>query len=190
MSPFEVWSLVAAFVGIVVNIVVFAALAWQIRLLARQVNLAQEAVELDHERRRKQATQQAVDLFLSRQAELRRRGIPFDHDMEGVAEILTRAAAGDQGANQLISEYTNLWEMLANSVRYDVLHLDVVDQNFGRRAIVVAELYRPWADMIRSAAENPDLMTDLDWLVDKIRARRGIQKRLDETDRAVAARPQ
>ncbi|HEX6684643.1 MAG TPA: hypothetical protein VF062_17695 [Candidatus Limnocylindrales bacterium] len=173
MSVFETWSLVGVFASIVVNIIVFGALALQVRLLANQVDLAKQATDQDHDRRRRQTTLEACTSFLDRQAELRLRMLPSDYDEAGVAALQAKALNGDGEAKQLLSVYLNGYEALANGARFDVLDLAVLNRGLGRRIMLVVDRYRPIIDHMRAASGNPDLFGDLEWLARKVKQRRG-----------------
>jgi Domain of unknown function (DUF4760) len=173
VDTYERWSLVGTYASIVIGVVAFGVLAWQVRLLAQQIRQAQVSVDLDHDRRRKQATLDAYQMFLNRQAELRQRGLPSDYHSERVKQLIHQALDGDTVAFEVIGEYLNMYEVLATSVRYDVLHLPLIDRGMGRRIVIAAQLYRPFTEHLREMSGNPDVFGDFDWLAAKIRERRG-----------------
>jgi hypothetical protein len=173
MNSYEFWSLVVGFTSVVVNIVVFGVLAWQLRLLAQQITLAKISTERDHDRRRKQATLDFSIAMLARQVEMRDRGVPNDFDSLSVSAFQQKALDGDVATSELLGAYLNLFETLGNGVRFDVLDISVLDRGLGRRIAIVGELYRLYIEDRRAFAKNQALFGDLEWLADKIRSRRG-----------------
>ncbi|MEU3252953.1 hypothetical protein [Streptomyces sp. NPDC006997] len=91
MTSYERWSLVASFGSLLVSVVAFGALAWQLLMLAR-------GTAQDHDRRRKQATMEYLTAIMDRRKALYDEGIPDERDHAAVSALISRALAGDPTA--------------------------------------------------------------------------------------------
>jgi hypothetical protein len=167
VTSFERLSLVAAFTAIAVNVIVFVAFVWQLRYLGKQVRDASTATQLDHDRRRKQATIEFYTDLLTMRAALSDH-VPYDRDAAAVAELLTRAANGDDIATRAILEHLSLYELFAAGVRTDVFDFSVAWRTAGNRIVAIMDNYRPWIDERRVILGQPGLYYELEWLAKEV----------------------
>ncbi len=79
MSSYEKWGLVLTAVGVTLNLLLFIAFAYQLRLIRKQVEQASEITRLDHDRRKKQATLEWASSAFERQWVFN-KGMPAFHD--------------------------------------------------------------------------------------------------------------
>jgi len=141
MDAFENWSLLVAWVTAGTNVVVFGALIWQLRILRSQISQATHTTELDHDRRRKQAT---IEFYATTLAQLRhlRELLPHDRDALRVGVKIEQALDGDEAASKTIAAYLTLHNLIAISVRSDVFDLTIIDQTFGGRLLALEQSYQ------------------------------------------------
>jgi len=164
MNPYERWSLIAQFAGIMVVVIASIAGVWQLRLLAQQIRHTQQATLQDHERRRKQATLEFYASTHDRQAKMIRI-MPNVMDVDAIAALIQPAIQeGDGDAAARISSYLTLYEYLAAGVRADVFDLDVINQAAGAQIVAIAQNYLPYIQHRRELHDIPDAFIELEWL--------------------------
>lgn len=181
MREFEAWSLIIAGGAAVTNIVVFGVLLLQLSYLRRQIRQAQESTELDHGRRRRQATIEFYATTLDRLQRLR-EDLPHDRDSAAVEAVTRRALSGDDEANKKIAAYLTMHNLVAVSVRSDVFDVVVIDHLFGGRLLALVANYGPWIEHTRRQLSYPTMYSDLEWLADQIAARRAETPPLTSAD--------
>ena len=173
---FDGWTLAVAVVASLTNIVIFAALLWQLQLLQRQLRQTHEVTVLDHDRRRKQATIEFYATTLGEQRRMRET-LPHDRNKAALQPFIDRAISGDEDINKAIVAYLSLHNLIAISVRSDVFDIGVIDQAFGGRLLALEENYRRWIDSARKSSGYPTMFADIQWLTDEI-----IRRRSQSTD--------
>jgi hypothetical protein len=95
MTLFEKMTIIAAFAGIFINLILLLAVIRQLRVLGKQVSQATLATSLDHERRRKQATIDFYASTLQKRAELRDI-LPADRDSTAILDLVGQAGSGNE----------------------------------------------------------------------------------------------
>ncbi|MEV4333509.1 DUF4760 domain-containing protein [Streptomyces sp. NPDC049597] len=165
MTSYECWSLVASFGALLVSVVAFGAVLWQLVMLSR-------ATTLDHDRRRKQATVEYLAATMDRRKELRDEGIPDERDPAAVSALIGRMDAGDRTATRLVYSYLTIYNHLGVGARSDAFDLRVIDQAWGGSVIAIWEGYRPWIERQRRARCEPRLYEDLEHLAALMTPRR------------------
>ena len=174
VSLFEGLSLAAAFSGVVVSVIAFGVLIWQVRLLARQLGQARDATDRDHERRQKQATIDFYAVTLDKMAELRNT-LPYDRDLAGIQDMLSRVNGEDDEVGKAVTEYLSLFELLATGVRTGVFDLSVLERAAGSRIRAIASHYRPWIKQRRELFDNPHLYEELEQLAKEVEDQRKLR---------------
>ena len=152
MTQFEQWTLVSAFAGLLVNVILLLAAVWQLRALGKQVGHASTATNQDHERRRKQATIDFYASTLQKRSEFRTI-LPYDRDSASILNLLEQANSENNQLGKAITEYLNLFELLATGVRTDVFDFSVIERAAGGRIVAIARNYRPWIEQRRSLSK-------------------------------------
>lgn len=161
-------------VGILVNLIVFGGLAWQIRLVAIQVRQAREAAKHDHDRRRKQATLEFFSSSLQVERELMVDMPPVrlpDRIGPYVVEAIAEVESGDLSRGRKIDGMLGLYERLAVAVRTDIIDHEVLYRMMGTRMIAVYRNLLPWIIWIRDFYGEPDLYVELQWLASEYERR-------------------
>ncbi|MPY63273.1 DUF4760 domain-containing protein [Streptomyces spongiae] len=167
MTSYERWSLLASFGSLLVSVVAFGALAWQLLLLSR--NTGQ-----DHERRRKQATMEYLTANMDRRKALFDEGIPDERDHEATAALINRSLSGDDQATKLITSYLTTFNFLAVGAQSDAFDREVIDEAWGGLIIAVWNGYRPWAEAQRKEHGEPRVWDNLEWLAGQMEPRRSV----------------
>jgi hypothetical protein len=165
VSSYEWWSLVASFGSLLVSVVAFGAVAWQLILLSR-------STKQDHDRRRKQATMEYLTANMDRRKELFDEGIPNERDPAAIASLVGRALAGDDAATKLITTYLTTFNFLAVGAQSDAFDSTVIDEAWGGLIIAVWENYRPWIEAQRARYGEPRVWDNLEWLAGHMEPRR------------------
>jgi hypothetical protein len=174
MTQFERLTVIAGFVGIFINVILLGAFVWQLRVLGKQVDQASTATNRDHERRRKQATIDFYASTLQKRAELRTT-LPYDRDSAGILVLIEQASVDDK-LGKMITEYLNLFELLAAGVNTDVFDFSVVERVAGGRIMAIARNYSPWIEWRRKLLENPRLYLELELLAEWVEKHRASGK--------------
>ncbi|MEU6538956.1 DUF4760 domain-containing protein [Streptomyces sp. NPDC047000] len=165
MTSYESWSLVASFGSLLVSVVAFAAVAWQLILLSR-------STEQDHDRRRKQATMEYLTANMDRRKLLFDEGIPHERDEAGIAALISRSLSGDDDTTKLITAYLTTFNFLAVGAQTDAFDRDVIDEAWGGIVLAVWNNYRPWAEAQRERHGEPRVWENLEWLAHRMTPRR------------------
>ncbi|MBC7272417.1 MAG: DUF4760 domain-containing protein [Streptomyces sp.] len=165
MTSYERWSLVASFGSLLISVVAFGALAWQLLMLAR-------GTAQDHDRRRKQATMEYLTAIMDRRKALYNEGIPDERDHPAVSALISRALTGDPTAVRLITSYLTAFNYLGVGTRSDAFDREIVDQAWGGLIIAVRDNYAPWIEAQRESRGEPRLYEDLRWLAAEMTPRR------------------
>ncbi|SEQ87475.1 DUF4760 domain-containing protein [Streptomyces radiopugnans] len=182
MTPYERWSLAASFGTLLVSVLAFGGLAWQLLMLSR-------TTRLDHDRRRKQATMEYLTATMDRRRQLREEGIPDERDQRAVSRLIARATAGDEAAAGLIAAYLTTYNSLGVGARSDAFDLQVIDQAWGGSIIATWEGYLPWIEGRRQVRGEPRLYEDLEWLAVHMTPRRIAVPRRAEGDPPLRGEP-
>lgn len=165
MTLYERWALICSLASLVVSIVAFGALAWQLVMLA-------QATKLDHVRRRKQATVEYMSVTMDKLAQFGGFGVPDARDQAAIASLVERAVAGDGEAIRMITGYLTIFNYLGVAAHSDAFDLEIINQARGGTVIAVAENYRPWITFQREKTHEPRLYEDLEWLASRMTPRR------------------
>ncbi|MFF4020190.1 DUF4760 domain-containing protein [Streptomyces sp. NPDC001843] len=164
MTSFEAWSLVASFGSLLVSVVAFVAVAWQLVLLSR-------STKQDHDRRRKQATMEYLTANMDRRKVLFSEGIPTERDEAAIAASIDRALSGDGHTTKLITAYLTTFNFLAVGAQTDAFDRDVIDEAWGGIIISVWNHYRPWVEAQRKRHGEPRVWENLEWLAKRMTPR-------------------
>ncbi|MFF0017714.1 DUF4760 domain-containing protein [Streptomyces sp. NPDC005374] len=167
MTSYEQWSLVVSFGSLVVSVVAFAALAWQLLMLSRSTGQ-------DHDRRRKQATMEYLTANMERRKALFDEGIPHERDHEAIAALVSLSLADDERATKLITAYLTAFNFLAVGAQTDAFDREVIDEAWGGIVISVWNNYRPWIEEQRRRHGEPRVWENLEWLAGEMTPRRPI----------------
>ena len=162
MTVFERWSLIGVYAAIVVNIIAFLVVVWQLRLLAHQNRQGQQANTQDHDRRRKQATLEFFAAIHDKQIEFRKT-MPNVWASVEIAALIENALNGDIAAEKNIIGYLNMYEHLAAGARTDIFDLDVINQLAGGWLILLERNYRPYIMHLRKIRGEFDVYGELEW---------------------------
>lgn len=169
MSTFERWSLRLAMTGVIINAALFIGLWVQIRLLAKQVALAAEATQLDHERRRKTETFGFANAILEQQwafASL----VPDTREKGAVERFLAGPGTKDGSPEVIATRYLDIYENLAAAVNVGVLDLDLVDRLEGGRIVHTWDAFEGWVCDRRERFKQDSLFVELQLLAERLRA--------------------
>jgi hypothetical protein len=166
MTNFERLSLLATFLGILVNVVLFSVLVQQLRVLGHQVNDASRGTRMDHERRRKQATVEFYTSMITNRPAVT-SVLPYDRDAAAIAEFIERAKV-DSDLTTAIREHLSLHELLATGIRTDVFDFTVIWLAAGNRIIDIVENYGPWIEERRRILGQPALYLELEMLAKRM----------------------
>lgn len=164
VTSYERWSLAASFGTLLVSVVAFGALAWQLLMLAR-------STAQDHDRRRKQATMEYLTAIIDRRKQLYEEGIPDERNRAAVSALISRSLTGDASATKLITSYLTAFNYLGVGARTDAFDRAVIDQAWGGLIIAVRANYGPWLEAQRQNHSEPRLYEDLQWLADAMTPR-------------------
>lgn len=167
MTSYERWSLVASFGSLVVSVVAFAALAWQLLMLSRSTGQ-------DHDRRRKQATMEYLTANMERRKALFDEGIPHERDHEAITALISLSLSGNDQATKLITAYLTAFNFLAVGAQTDAFDREVIDEAWGGIVISVWTNYRPWIEEQRRRHGEPRVWENLEWLAGRMTPRRSI----------------
>lgn len=165
MTSYERLSLIASFGSLLVSVVAFGALAWQLLMLSR-------GTALDHDRRRKQATMDYLTNTMDRRSNLRDEGIPDERDETAISELIGLSLAGDRASTNLITAYLTTYNHLGVGAQSDAFDLGVVDQAWGGLITALWDNYKPWIETRRQERGEPRLYEDLEWLAGRVTPRR------------------
>ncbi|WP_328554630.1 MULTISPECIES: DUF4760 domain-containing protein [unclassified Streptomyces] len=165
MTSYEWWSLIASFGSLLVSVVAFGALAWQLLMLARGTGQ-------DHDRRRKQATMEYLTANMERRKVLFDEGIPNERDHEAISALISLSLAGDEPTTKLITAYLTTFNFLAVGAQSDAFDRKVIDEAWGGLIIAVWNNYRPWMETQRKVHGEPRVWENLEWLAGQMTPRR------------------
>jgi len=176
LTTFDVLSLVAAFSGVVLNLILFPIFVLQLRELSNQVIQARQTTERDHLRRQSQATIEFYRDTIEKRLALRAH-LPDERDEVGVKEAIRAASAHPDGPEEYaVKEYLSFLELLATGVNTQVMQVEIMDRIAGSRIAAAARNYRPWIDARRARLHDPRMYEELIRLgktIDKMRRRTG-----------------
>jgi hypothetical protein len=161
---------IVATVGVAVNVVLFVVFALQLVALRRQVQQSKDATNLDHARRRAQATIEFYQSTLEKRKALR-AVLPYDGDAAAVAELIERALH-ESGERESVTEYLGLFELLAMGTNTGVFDIAVLERMAGTRVRALTQNYMPWISARRAQLEHPKLYSELVALSLHLEARR------------------
>ncbi|WP_433919092.1 DUF4760 domain-containing protein [Streptomyces canus] len=167
MTSYERWSLIASFSSLLVSVIAFGALAWQLLMLAR-------GTSQDHDRRRKQATMEYLTANMERRKVLFDEGIPNERDHEAISALISLSLAGDEPTTKLITAYLTMFNFLAVGAQSDAFDPEVIDEAWGGLIIAVWNNYRPWAETQRQVHGEPRVWENLEWLAGQMTPRRTV----------------
>lgn len=160
MTTFERWSLVIAAAGVAVNMVLFIVFALQLIELRHQVKQSKDATQLDHARRRAQATIAFYQSTLEKRESL--RGVlPYDGDAAAIAAVTSRVMLEGGELQSIITGYIGLFELLAMGINVGVFDIDVLERMAGTRVRALATNYGPWINARREELGHPRLYSEL-----------------------------
>lgn len=174
LTTFDVLSLLAAFSGVALNLILFPIFILQLRELRDQVIQARQATERDHLRRQSQATIEFYRDTIEKRLALREH-LPDERDEAGVKAVIRVASAQPDGPeNYAVKEYLSFLELLATGVNTQVMEVEIMDRIAGSRIAAAARNYRPWIDERRTSLHDPRMYEELvrlGELIDRMRQR-------------------
>ncbi|MER6443227.1 MULTISPECIES: DUF4760 domain-containing protein [unclassified Streptomyces] len=165
MTSYERWSLIASFGSLLVSVVAFGAVAWQLLMLSR-------GTEQDHDRRRKQATMEYLTANMDRRKALFDEGIPHERDHGAIAALVGLSLSGDDRATKLVASYLTTFNFLAVGAQTDAFDRRVIDEAWGGLILSVWNNYRPWVEEQRRLHGEPRVWENLEWLAGRMTPRR------------------
>ncbi|MGH8910689.1 MAG: DUF4760 domain-containing protein [Egibacteraceae bacterium] len=171
MTAYEQWSLIIGAVGVGINLILFAFFVLQLRVLRQQVDQARKATELDHQRRKAQATIEFYATTLEKRSQLRAT-LPYDRDADAIRILLERANDETNEVEKPVMEYLGLFELLATGVNTDVFDLATMERIAGGGIRAMAANYKPWIDHRRRKFDSPLLYVELEELAAVLEKRR------------------
>ena len=172
MTDFERWQLALAVVGAAVNLLLFAFVIVQVRLLRRQVVDAGDAVRMDHDRRKKESTLDFYAGTIDKRSSFR-EALPNDRDAQAISDLITPLIeqASNSTSNRMVAEYLNYLELLAVGVNLDIYDFETINRLAGGRIIAVANNYAPWIEHRRATLNAPMMWSDLSLLAARLSER-------------------
>ncbi len=167
VTSYERWSLIASFGSLLIGVVAFGAVAWQLLMLSR-------GTSQDHDRRRKQATMEYLTANMDRRKVLFDEGIPHERDHRAIAALVGLSLSGDDRATKLVASYLTTFNFLAVGAQTDAFDRNVINEAWGGLIISVWNNYRPWVEEQRRRHSEPRVWENLEWLAGKMTPRRTI----------------
>ncbi|WP_393084021.1 DUF4760 domain-containing protein [Streptomyces sp. LN704] len=167
MTSYERWSLIASFGSLLVSVVAFGAVAWQLLMLSR-------GTAQDHDRRRKQATMEYLTANMDRRKALFDEGIPNERDHGAITTLVGLSLSGDDRATKLVASYLTTFNFLAVGAQTDAFDRHVIDEAWGGLVISVWNNYRPWVEEQRRRYGEPRVWENLEWLAGEMTPRRNV----------------
>ena len=154
MSSADKWTVALGIAGIMVNIALFGGLLAQLRQF-------KGANDLDHQRRKREATDDFLMATFNNARDLRAKGLPELFRSDVVPYASNPLDFGDE-RNQLIRHYLNEFESLATGVNLGVYDDEVVHALRGTTIVRAWALFSPWIQARRDFIKQPDLYEELE----------------------------
>jgi hypothetical protein len=133
------------FITALLSIVTLSVLTWQVVQLKVQVTLQEKTLEKDHERRRKQATFEAMQEI---------RNEKYDSDERALRSKLVGVnwETATPELKDEVRETLTPYEYFATGVNVSVYDIDIVDRASGAYFIGMWGRYQPYIDYMRNRA--------------------------------------
>jgi hypothetical protein len=160
VSIFEIAADIATCVGVVISVVLFALFWLQLRELRRQVKGSEEAVKMDHDRRKMQATIDFYAATIEKRTALSTK-LPSDRDSEGTARFVKKYLRSDGQHARDLTDYLGFFELLATGVNTDTLDFKVMERMAGPRIEAIATNYSSWIAYKQKSLNSPKLFCEL-----------------------------
>lgn len=154
MTTADRWTVLLSSVGILINIGLFGGLLAQLKQF-------REATDLDHQRRKREATLDFLMTTFDNARELRRDGLPelFRSDVEGYA---SDPLSFSDPRNHIIRHYLNEFESLATGMNLGVYDDEVIYSMRSAAIVRAWALYEPWVAARRDFLRQPELYEELE----------------------------
>jgi len=189
---------VISFLGLAVNSALLVMVYRQLTGLGNQVEIGRaqneaglRAVELDHQRRRRQATIDFYAITVEKRSSLG-SFLPYDRDRASIDVFVDQIGQEHNEKVRGLMEYLDLFEILATGVRLDVFDIEVVEGIATSQIRDMANFYRPWImerrDFLRdrTTAGSDELYCEIFELADRLTARGEEYSRSVESRRTAA----
>ena len=167
MDAFEKWTVALACGGLIINLVLVIGALIQLHFLRSQLAQTRESVQLDHDRRRMQATLEFYSGTIEHRANLLQI-LPSLYD-ERLAAVIADPSKEEV---REIRKYLGYWETFATGANTGTLDVSVISRLTGSRIRRVWGAYEDYIEDRRAALDNPTLYIELETLARELEARR------------------
>lgn len=182
MSTYETLSVIVAALALPVSTVVLILLIQQIRLLARQVDDARQAInsstletEQENKRKRERATIQFIAATMAKLDETYDQ-VPASGS-DAIAAFIDKAAVRESAEFRALRNYLNYIEDLSVGINLGVFDPEILNRTIGPRMLRAWDAYEAWILKERNDLGFPSLFSDLENCSKVIRELRATPKK-------------
>jgi hypothetical protein len=160
-----------ALITAIINLGLLLLLAYQLRLLSEQLKQDGQSVELDHSRRKAQATLEFSTATLAKQEQWKHLLPDYYRDEQDVRRSVLSIDSKDP-LDSTLQDFIGFFEELATGVNLGVYDVDIVDHLMGTRVIRAFKAFEPWIERRREEYGVPGLYREFQTLAEAIERRR------------------